>query len=75
MTTKPPMRFTEVHTVSLHHKAVHVAAFTTRAQTVPQLFSRLDHQTRLVVIMEGTESHKLLSARRETDAAAANEFH
>jgi hypothetical protein len=65
MTTKPPVRFTEVHLVSLHHKAVHVTAFVTCTQTVPQLFLRIDHQTRFVVIMEGTETHELLAALRE----------
>jgi transcriptional regulator with XRE-family HTH domain len=37
------------------------------------LFLCIDHQTRFVVIMEGTETDKLLSALREGDAAAANE--
>jgi len=59
------VRFAEVHAVRLHHKAVHVAAFVTRTQTVPQLFLCIDHQTRFVVIMEGTETYKLLSALRE----------
>ena len=75
ITTKPPVRFTKVHAVHFHHKAVHVTAFVTRTQTVPELFLCIDHQTRFVVIMEGTETHKLLPARRERDAAAANEPH
>jgi hypothetical protein len=75
MTTKPPVRFTEVNAVSLHHKAVHVPAFVTRTQTVPQLFLCIDHQTRFVIIMEGTETHQLFPALRESDAAAANEPH
>jgi hypothetical protein len=75
MTTKPPVRFTEVHPVSLHHKAVHVATLVARAQTVPQLFLCIDHQTRLVVIMEYAKPDKLLPAPRESHAAAANEPH
>jgi hypothetical protein len=69
------VRFTEVHPVSLHHKAVHVAAFVTCTQTVPQLLLCIDHQTRFVVIMEGTQTYKLLAALRESDAAATNERH
>jgi hypothetical protein len=34
LTTKPPVRFTEVNAVRLHHKAVYVAIFMTCAQTV-----------------------------------------
>src|ERR1051325_3990127 len=48
LTTKPPMRFTEVNAVSLHHKTVHVAAFVTR-QTVPQLFLCIDHEARFEI--------------------------
>ena len=65
MTTKSPMRFTKVNAVYLHHKAVHVAAFVTRTQTVPQLFLRIYHQTRFVVIMERTETYELLPALRD----------
>ena len=65
MTTKPPVRFTEVNAVRLHHKPVHVAAFTTGTQTVPKLFLGIDHQTRFVVIMEGAKTYKLLPALRE----------
>jgi hypothetical protein len=75
VTTKPPMRFAKVHPVCSHHKAVHVATLMTGAQTVPQLFLGIDHQTRFVVIMEGTETYKLLPALRENNAAAANERH
>jgi hypothetical protein len=75
MTTKPPVRFTKVNAVSFHHKAIYVTAFVTGAQTVPQLFLWVDYQTRFVVIMEGTQTHQLLTAPRECDAAAANERH
>jgi hypothetical protein len=75
MTTKPPVRFTKVHAVSLHHKAIHVPAFVTHTQAIPQLFLCIDYQTRFVVIMKGTETHKLLAALRESDAAATNEPH
>ncbi len=69
------MRFAEVNAVSFHHKAVHVATLVTRTQTVPQLLTRVDHQTRFMVIMEGTETYKLLPALPERDAARANERH
>lgn len=75
MTAKPPVRFTEVPAIRFHHKPVHVAAFVTCAQTVPQLFLGIDHQARFVVIMEGTETYELLAALRECDAPAANERH
>src|SRR2546426_6967236 len=53
--TQPPMRFAKVYGVSLHHKAVHVAAFMTRAQTVPELFLWIDYEAWFVVIMEGAK--------------------
>src|ERR1044072_414835 len=73
LTTKPSLRFAEVNVVSLRHKAVHVAAFMTRAQTVPQLFLWADDETSFVVIVKRTETYKLLATLRESDAAAANE--
>ena len=67
------MRFTKVNAVSFHHKAAHVTTITTRAQTVPQLFPLVDHQSRFVVFMEYAKPDELLPALHESDAAAANE--
>jgi hypothetical protein len=37
------------------------------------LFTGVDHQTRFVVIMEGTKTYQLFHALPENDASAANE--
>jgi hypothetical protein len=63
--TKPTVRFTEVNAISLHHKPVHVAAFATRAQTVPQLFLGIDDEAGFRVRMHWAKPNELLAARRE----------
>src|SRR5688572_22650987 len=69
------MRRPEIQTVALHHPLVDVAAFSARAQAVPELFLRIDDQTRLAVIMEGAQAGELFSLALELHAGRLNQFH
>ncbi len=52
-------RVTEAHAFRSHHPLDHVSTATARAQTVPEIFLRADHQARRVVFVEGTESDEV----------------
>lgn len=44
-----------------------------RAQAVPEILRRRDHQRRLVIVVEGTETKKIRAVRLEDDAAASHQ--
>src|SRR6267378_3237948 len=46
-------RVTEAHAFRSHHPLDHVSTATARAQTVPEIFLRADHQARRVVFVKG----------------------
>ena len=54
---------TEGHAFEFLDEADHIAAFTARAQTVPQILVRADHEGRGFVIVEGAASHPVLAPR------------
>jgi hypothetical protein len=52
-------RVTEAHTAAAHDPVDYRASGLARAETVPQVLLRRDHQRRLVIVMEGAQTQQV----------------
>lgn len=62
-------RMTKAHSFDLHHPVDHRASRPAGPQTVPEVLLGADHQTGLVIVMEGTEANQVRSVALELDPA------
>ena len=55
---------TKAHVIGFHHPLNDIAAALARAETIPDAFLAIDHQRRILVIVQRTQANQLIAASR-----------
>jgi hypothetical protein len=67
--TQPLDRMAEAHPLFPHHPIHHAAAGAARAQAVPEVLLRRDHQRGLAVVVEGAQAQEVRAVTTQHHAA------